>query len=102
MGFRRLTPNALRPMSSSLLTAHPSRADALRLTAFGRLRDLLHSAYNYRSIRLTSDGTRFVVLTLAVGVAAINTGNNLLYLLLAMILSIIVHSGMISEQCVTP
>ncbi len=54
--------------------------------------------YRYRSIRLTPEGTRFVLLTLAVGVAAINTGNNLLYLLLAMMLSLVVLSGLLSEQ----
>lgn len=67
--------------------------------AFEKLRAAIRFAYNYRSIRLTPDGTRFVLLTLAVGVAAINTGNNLLYLLLAMMLSLIVISGMLSEQC---
>ncbi len=41
-----------------------------------------------------------MLLTLAVGVAAINTGNNLFYLLLAMMLSLIVLSGLLSELCV--
>ncbi|MBI4000561.1 MAG: DUF58 domain-containing protein [Nitrospira defluvii] len=53
-----------------------------------------------RAIRLTTEGTRFLLLTLAVGVAAVNTGNNLFYLLLAMMLSLIVLSGLLSEQCV--
>ena len=64
-----------------------------------RVREFLRWFYRYRSIRLTSEGTRFVLLTLAVGVAAINTGNNLLYLLLAMLLSLIIVSGLLSEQC---
>lgn len=64
-----------------------------------RLREFVRWFYRYRSIRLTPDGTRFVLLTLAVGVAAVNTGNNLLYLLLAMMLSLIVMSGLLSEQC---
>ena len=63
-----------------------------------RLRESFRWFYRYRSIRLTSEGTRYVLLTLAVGVAAINTGNNLLYLLLAMLLSLIVMSGLLSEQ----
>ncbi len=66
---------------------------------FEKLREFLRWFYRYRSIRLTPDGTRFVLLTLAIGVAAINTGNNLLYLLLAMMLSLIVMSGILSEQC---
>jgi uncharacterized protein (DUF58 family) len=37
--------------------------------------------------------------TIGIGVAAINTGNNLFYLLLAMMLSLVVISGLLSEQC---
>ena len=55
--------------------------------------------YRNRSISLTPEGTRFVFLAVAIGLAAINTGNNLLYLLLAMMLSLIVLSGVMSEQC---
>jgi uncharacterized protein (DUF58 family) len=55
--------------------------------------------YRYRSLRLTPEGLRFLLLTLALGVAALNTGNNLLYLLLAMMLSLIVASGILSERC---
>ena len=50
-----------------------------------------------RSIRLTSEGTRFLLFTLGIGLAAINTGNNLFYLLLAMMLSLIVISGLLSS-----
>lgn len=81
-------------------TVQPS--STLRLTPHGffeRVRQFFRWFYRYRSIRLTQDGTRFVILTLAIGVAAINTGNNLLYLLLAMMLSLIVMSGVLSEQC---
>ncbi|HSF68606.1 MAG TPA: DUF58 domain-containing protein [Nitrospiraceae bacterium] len=53
----------------------------------------------WRTIRLTSEGTRFLLLTLGIGLAAINTGNNLFYLLLAMMLSLIVISGLLSEHC---
>jgi uncharacterized protein (DUF58 family) len=55
--------------------------------------------YHNRSLRLTSEGLRFVLITLAVGIAALNTGNNLLYLLLAMMLALIVVSGVLSERC---
>ncbi|GKS56701.1 hypothetical protein YTPLAS18_02280 [Nitrospira sp.] len=40
-----------------------------------------------------------MLFTLAVGVAAINTGNNLFYLLVAMMLSLIMMSGLLSELC---
>ena len=52
-----------------------------------------------RSTRLTSEGTRFLLFTIGIGIAAINTGNNLFYLLLAMMLSLVVISGLLSEQC---
>jgi uncharacterized protein (DUF58 family) len=52
-----------------------------------------------RSLRLTSEGTRFLLFTIGIGVAAVNTGNNLFYLLLAMMLSVVVISGLLSEQC---
>ncbi|HSQ49709.1 MAG TPA: DUF58 domain-containing protein [Nitrospiraceae bacterium] len=53
----------------------------------------------WRSIRLTPEGTRFLLFTFGIGLAAINTGNNLFYLLLAMMLSFIVISGLLSEYC---
>lgn len=54
--------------------------------------------YRNRSITFAPAGTRFVLLTLAVGIAAVNTGNNLLYLILGMMLSLIIVSGLLSEQ----
>ncbi len=50
-----------------------------------------------RRLRFTREGRYFVGLTLGVGFAAINTGNNLLYLVLGMMLSLIVVSGILSE-----
>ena len=68
----------------------------LRISSvFSSLRDLSRR----RSIRLTSEGTRFLLFTFGIGLAAINTGNNLFYLLLAMMLSLIVISGLLSEHC---
>jgi uncharacterized protein (DUF58 family) len=64
-----------------------------------RLRSQLRYFATRRSIRLTSEGTRFLLFTIGIGVAAINTGNNLFYLLLAMMLSVVVISGLLSEQC---
>lgn len=64
-----------------------------------RARRLLRHLVWYRSTRVTAEGTRFLFFTLAVAVAAINTGNNLFYLLLAMMLSIILMSGLMAEYC---
>jgi uncharacterized protein (DUF58 family) len=57
---------------------------------FGRLRPP-------RKLKFTREGKYFLGITLGVGFAAINTGNNLLYLLLGMLLSLIVLSGVMSE-----
>lgn len=50
-----------------------------------------------QTLELTREGAGFVVLSLAVGLGAINTGNNLLYLILAMCCSFIAVSGILSE-----
>jgi len=50
-----------------------------------------------RRLRLTREGRYFLLITFCVGFAAINTGNNLLYLLFGMFLSLIVVSGVMSE-----
>ena len=53
----------------------------------------------HRSTRVTPEGLQFLIFTLAIGIAAINTGNNLFYLLLAMMLSLILISGIVAEYC---
>lgn len=58
-----------------------------------------HRVFGYRSTRITSEGLQFLIFTLAIGIAAINTGNNLFYLLLAMMLSLILVSGVAAEYC---
>lgn len=50
-----------------------------------------------RRLSFTREGRWFVFLAIAIGLAAINTGNNLLYLLLAWLLSFIIASGILSE-----
>ena len=50
-----------------------------------------------RKLRFTREGKYYLGITLGVGFAAINTGNNLLYLLLGMLLSLIVVSGVMSD-----
>jgi hypothetical protein len=51
-----------------------------------------------RRLKLTREGKYFIGITFGVGFAAINTGNNLLYLLLGMLLSLIVVSGVMSSS----
>ena len=53
-----------------------------------------------RRLRTTPAGRTYLVLTFGVGLGALNTGNNLLYLVLGLQLSIVVVSGILSERCV--
>ena len=53
--------------------------------------------YSVRRLQITGEGRVFVAITIGVGLAAINTGNNLLYLLLGWLLSVIIASGVLSE-----
>lgn len=50
-----------------------------------------------RRLRPTRAGWWFFVITFGVGFAALNTGNNLLYLVLALMLAFLVLSGVLSE-----
>lgn len=64
-----------------------------------QLPSFAHRVFRYRSTRITSEGLQFLIFALAIGIAAINTGNNLFYLLLAMMLSLILISGIAAEYC---
>lgn len=70
-----------------------SRSDKLSLSKSQHTRRLSR----LRSWRTTREGKVFVGVTLGVGFAAINTGNNLLYLVLGLLLSVIVLSGILSD-----
>jgi uncharacterized protein (DUF58 family) len=52
-----------------------------------------------RTMTITRAGRTYLVITMGVGLAALNTGNNLLYLVLGFLLSLIVASGVLSERC---
>jgi uncharacterized protein (DUF58 family) len=53
-----------------------------------------------RTIRPTREGWWCLAVTVGLGLTAMNTGNNLLYLLESMVLALIVVSGALSEQSV--
>ncbi len=57
-------------------------------------------AASWRRIRFTTAGVVFVLGAMAVGFAAVNTGNNLLYLLLGAMLGATAVSGWVSEQTI--
>lgn len=73
------------------------------LDRLGRLSRVLRSIWALlrppRQLRFTREGKWFVGMVLVIGVAAVNTGINLLYLILAMMLSLIITSGLLSEMC---
>jgi uncharacterized protein (DUF58 family) len=51
-----------------------------------------------RTLRPTRAGWVFFALTIGVGLAALNTGNNLMYMVLSLLLSFLVLSGVLSES----
>jgi len=65
-----------------------------RAALIGRLRRALRPP---RQLRPTRAGWIFFALVFAVGFAALNTGNNLLYLVLSLMLAFLVLSGVLSE-----
>jgi len=62
------------------------------------LREVWKRLRGWRRIRFTLGGALFSVGSLAIGFAAVNTGNNLLYLLLGAMLGFIALSGWLSER----
>jgi len=74
----------------------PARGRRSRQPAvFTRLRRWLRPP---RRLRPTGAGWSFFAFTFGVGFAALNTGNNLLYLVLALMLAFLVLSGVLSES----
>jgi uncharacterized protein (DUF58 family) len=70
---------------------------AIKAQSWGGLGRLLRWLFLEKRLEVSREGWVFLVLTVMFGVAAINTGTNLLYLVLSMLLSLIVISGMMSE-----
>lgn len=73
---------------------------------FGRKKSLTNPAKSPRrrgfkfprSLSITKEGKWYIAVLIAIGIGAINTGNNLLYLVVAVMLSFIVISGIMSES----
>lgn len=58
---------------------------------------MMRSNFFPRKLTITMEGKFLLFITLGIGFAAVNTGVNLLYLLMTMLLSMIVVSGILSE-----
>ena len=65
---------------------------------WARLRERLRRRGIPEGIRITKVGLWFVLLAVVVAVAATNTGNNALYLVLAAMLALLVVSGVVSRR----
>lgn len=67
----------------------------------GKLLSRLRRALNPgRVLRVTKIGRVYLLVTIGIGLGALNTGNNLLYLVLGLMLSSIVLSGILSERVI--
>lgn len=86
-------PPAADGPASGRKSKPPPLSERVR-TSWARIKRLFRPP---RRLKLTREGKYFIGITFGVGFAAINTGNNLLYLLLGMLLSMIVVSGVLSE-----
>lgn len=85
------------------MTSRRTRIDGFLVRLRRRARDIeswTEWIYPHRSLRLTREGWFFLVVTMAIGLAALNTGHNLFYLVFAMLVSLIVVSGLLSERVV--
>lgn len=69
-------------------------------SVFVSFRDVWRRLRAWRRISFTSGGLVFTLGTTAIGFAAMNTGNNLLYLLLGAMLGFIIVSSWLSEQAI--
>lgn len=64
----------------------------------GRLRDFVwRSSFFPRKLSFTREGKVVVLVSIGLGMAAVNTGNNLIYLVFSLSLSLILLSGVLSE-----
>lgn len=78
----------------------PEGMAALAARGLRAAREAWQALRAWRRISFTSGGAAFTAGTFAVGFAAMNTGNNLLYLLLGAMLGFIAVSGWLSEQAI--
>ncbi len=85
-----MEPQAVAPPPARQAQLRPPRRPGL----LGWLRYRLRGP---RQLRTTRQGKYFLGITFAVGFAAINTGNNLLYLSFGLLISMLVLSGVLSE-----
>jgi uncharacterized protein (DUF58 family) len=89
-------PPSLKATTAAVAAPSSTRPNRAKAASRGGLTSGFWGRFP-RRLKLTREGKYFIFITFGVGVAAINTGNNLLYLLLGMLLSLIMVSGVLSE-----
>ena len=89
-----------RAAQQNLIDERQRELDALVRKRLGFWRRLGRSNRLFpRKLVVTREGKWIIGITLLLGAAAVNTGNNLLYLLLSLAISVIAISGILSELC---
>jgi len=78
-------------------TSSPPPLHGRPTRALGALAEFFRRFRPPRRLKLTREGRYYIAITFGVGFVGILTANNLLYILLGMLLSLIVVSGMLSE-----
>jgi uncharacterized protein (DUF58 family) len=87
--YRQATPKS----GAGLLAG----ATGARLRGSDKRRPLAKRVRPRERMRITREGWLFIVICIAIGLAAIRSGNNLLFLILGMMLGLLVVSGILSE-----
>lgn len=88
------------PPKDPLRRSRHAALAALRRARLGFWRSIGRSNRLFpRKLEVTREGKWIIGITLLLGAAAVNTGNNLLYLVLSLAISVIAISGMLSEWC---
>lgn len=97
----RPPPRAPKPTNDDPLIAQRHRQVAAnRRKRLGFWRSIGRSNQLFpRKLIVTREGKWIIGIALLLGAAAVNTGNNLLYLVLSLVISVISVSGMLSELC---
>jgi uncharacterized protein (DUF58 family) len=87
--------------TATIADANKSKSPPVRRGPPEKPKSFLRKAFSRfkwpRKLRVTREGRYFLLITVCVGFGAFNTGNNLLYLLFGMFLSLILVSGVMSE-----
>jgi uncharacterized protein (DUF58 family) len=68
---------------------------------FGRIRAILERRRNIRRLEVTRSGKWYIALTIALGVTALASGNNAIYLMESLLLAGLILSGVLSERQVS-